>query len=126
MNKSIALIIATSTLFLAGCCSFAFGITARMSNHERIFILALAYVCLLALGVLMAVGVSMLKQPAKWKARGDTFEGFLVAKRVLPVSLARTLNRFESPVVVRSVVVMGLLGGIVGLYLDIVVLCRLH
>ena len=89
-----------------------------MSHQEYVFLVALV-ACTIGIAALAVVGGLALwllvKQPAKWKALCERFQSFLVAKRLLPASVAHTLDRYESPALVKSLFVIGLLGCIVAL-----------
>ena len=98
-----------------------------MGHYERALLLTLIVSCSLALALLAAAGFVMLwvmfKQPAKWKLWRGKFDRLLVAKRLLPGSFVRALNRFDNPALERSLVGAGLILSVAGLCIGIRFLC---
>ena len=90
-----------------------------MSHQAHVFWIAILMACIIGLAVLTVIGCLilwlMVRQPAKWKTLDDSFESLLIAKRLLPASVIRTLNRYFSPTLEKTLVGFGLVMCVVGL-----------
>ena len=94
-----------------------------MSHQANVFWIAILMACIIGLAVLAVGGCLilwlMVRQPAKWKMLDDRFESFLIAKRLLPASVIRALNRYNSPILEKTFVGFGLVVCVVGLFIFI-------